>query len=105
MQIELLHITECPSWVACLKNLKHALIDLDIDTEIKVTRIESSNIEQHRQFQGSPTILVDGRDLFAVDDFDGALSCRVYKTPDGLRGMPNSQQITEQLLSIQERRG
>lgn len=97
MQIELLHITECPSWVACLKNLRHSLIDLDLDVQVNVTRVDGSNIDQYKRFQGSPTILVDGRDLFEVDDFDGALSCRVYKTPDGLRGMPTQQQITQSL--------
>lgn len=103
MKIELLHITECPSWTTCLRSLKHALIDLDIDLEINVRRLDSFGPEGSVQFHGSPTILVDGHDIFPVDDYDGALSCRVYRTPEGLRGMPSQGQITEQLSKILKR--
>lgn len=103
MKIELLHITECPSWSAALKNLKHSLIDLDLDVPVQVTRINSQNFDEFVQFHGSPTILLDGQDIFPVHDFEGALLCRVYETPEGLRGLPTQQQITQQLTTHMKR--
>ena len=100
MKIDLLHIAECPSWTTCLKNIKHALIDLDDDSKINVYLLDSSDREGFSMFHGSPTILVDGHDIFPVDDYDGDLSCRVYLTPEGLRGMPSTVQIFERLKSI-----
>lgn len=101
MQIELLHINECPSWGTALKNLRHALIDLDIADEVQVHLLESSASQHFGSFNGSPTITVNGRDIFDIDDYDGELSCRVYWTPQGLRGYPTQDQIFERLRDIQ----
>ena len=42
------------------------------------------------RFPGSPTIRVDGRDIAPgfEDPCDWTPRCRVYLTPDGLRGVP-----------------
>lgn len=103
MDIELLFIAECPSWRACHKQLRHALIDLDLEDNVKLSLVASKNDDVFERFQGSPTILVNGRDLFEIDDFDGDLACRVYETRDGLRGYPTVQEITERLASISKR--
>lgn len=102
MKIDLLHIAECPSWTTCLKNIKHALIDLEDDSKVNLFLVDSLEKEELSMFHGSPTILVDGRDIFPVDDYDGALSCRVYSTPEGLRGMPSIDQIVEKLKSVRK---
>lgn len=104
MKIDLLYIAECPSWFTCLKNIKHALIELDDESQVTTILLNSLVGDGSTKFQGSPTILVDGRDIFPVDDYDGALSCRVYSTPDGLRGMPSASQIFERLKSIKDSR-
>lgn len=101
MQIELLHINECPSWGKALKNLRHALIDLDIADDVEVRLLESDQSQYFGRFNGSPTITVDGKDIFGVDDYDGELSCRVYWTPQGLRGYPTQEQIFDRLREIQ----
>lgn len=48
-------------------------------------------------FRGSPTILINGADLFADDAAPTGLSCRVYKTDDGLDGAPSKSQLREVL--------
>ncbi|MBM7832707.1 hypothetical protein JOE59_003412 [Agromyces cerinus] len=48
-------------------------------------------------FAGSPTIAVDGRDLFPSKDATDALACRVYPTPPGLAGVPTVEQVAEAL--------
>lgn len=44
-------------------------------------------------FHGSPSILVDGIDIFAEPDAGVGLSCRVYRTPDGPAGAPTIEQL------------
>ena len=44
-------------------------------------------------FRGSPTVLVDGRDPFADESAPAGLSCRVFATPEGLRGAPTVGQL------------
>lgn len=95
MDIKLLHITECPSWQICLRNLRHALIELYIGEPIQVTLLDSSNLDQFASFAGSPTILFDGKDLFSASDTEGELACRVYEGPTGMRGYPTTEEIIE----------
>ena len=45
------------------------------------------------RFRGSPTVLVDGRDPFADPAAPVGLSCRVYRTADGLAGSPTVDQL------------
>ncbi|MFC8261184.1 hypothetical protein ACFUNF_27160 [Streptomyces sp. NPDC057291] len=40
------------------------------------------------RFTGSPTFLLNGRDPFAEPGRPAGLTCRVYRAPDGLRGLP-----------------
>ena len=44
-------------------------------------------------FFGSPSIHVDGRDLFARPDSQPGLTCRRYPTPHGYEGAPTLQQL------------
>ncbi len=48
-------------------------------------------------FHGSPSILVDGVDVFADPDARIGLSCRVYRTPEGPAGAPSVEQLREAL--------
>jgi hypothetical protein len=48
-------------------------------------------------FRGSPTLLVDGRDLFDDPTTTVGLSCRLYATPDGLAGTPALDQVIDAL--------
>jgi hypothetical protein len=50
------------------------------------------------QFPGSPTFRVDERDLFpASEREDWRLGCRVYATPEGLKGSPTAEMLREAL--------
>ncbi len=49
------------------------------------------------RFRGSPTVLVNGGDPFAQESDPVGLSCRVFRTPDGLRGAPTVDQLVSVL--------
>ena len=53
-------------------------------------------------FPGSPTIRVDGEDLFPIDDPPG-LTCRVYRLADGRYSpTPDPHELRERLRSRSE---
>jgi hypothetical protein len=79
VEVELLYWNGCPSHPAALADLRAALGD---DVPIAVREIESEAQAAAEGFAGSPTIRVDGRDLFPTDDPPG-LTCRVYRLADG----------------------
>lgn len=51
------------------------------------------------RFPGSPTIRVDGRDVDPqfTDPTDYTPRCRIYLTPDGMRGLPPRDWVEEAL--------
>ena len=50
---------------------------------------------QRERFLGSPTVRVDGADIEpgAGERTDFGLKCRLFATPDGLRGMPADEWV------------
>ena len=93
MQIELLYFDGCPSWQAALEHLRTALTDLGLEADTRLTRVETDEQVIENRFVGSPTIRLDGEDLFPTGHDDYALGCRVYATPDGLRGWPTPDML------------
>ena len=56
------------------------------DVPISGVRVETAEDAMAAGFAGSPTILVDGRDLFPQSiEWTGGLGCRLYWTPGGIR--------------------
>jgi hypothetical protein len=79
VEVELLYWKGCPSHPAALADLRAALGD---DVPVAVREIVSEEDAVAERFPGSPTIRVDGEDLFPIDD-PPSLSCRVYRLADG----------------------
>ncbi|HET6550788.1 MAG TPA: hypothetical protein VFG79_20160 [Solirubrobacter sp.] len=78
-EVELLFWEGCPSYPEALALLRSVL---GADARIVVREIESDEQAVAERFPGSPTIRVDGRDLFPIDD-PPSLSCRIYRLADG----------------------
>ena len=99
MRIEFLYWEECPSHPEALALLEEVLAERGIDTPIEVVHVDTPDDAVAKAFPGSPTIRIDGRDV----DPDGAeaapaLTCRVYRLPDGRPSpVPSRQQLEEAL--------
>ena len=85
MRVELLWWQGCPSHERALADLREALADLGFDPAMAEPReIETDADAERESFLGSPTIRVDGGDLFGPTPADVVgLSCRVYRLRDG----------------------
>ena len=96
MEVELLFWEGCPSHPAALEQLRAILGD---DVPIAVREIVSEVDAVAEAFPGSPTIRVDGEDLFPIDDPPG-LNCRVYRLADGRYSpTPDPNELRERLRS------
>lgn len=97
MKIEILHIDDCPTWQEAGLRVEAALGVLHIHAPIEYRLLRTADDAVHTQFTGSPTILVNGDDLFPVMTKSTDLACRIYPTPDGLRGLPTTEQLVDAL--------
>jgi len=100
VNIEVLHIDDCPNWVEAGNRLREALNATGLDdTEISYRLLTTVEDAARFPFAGSPTILLDGEDLFPSGGQTSALACRMYSTPVGLAGLPTTDQIMEAFTS------
>ena len=100
MEVTLLYVDGCPSWRIAQRRLT-ALAD---EFGFTVTRREVGTTKDAEGigFRGSPTIMVDGRDVFAEGHEPVGLSCRIYETPGGPAGAPTLEQLHAMLLRLQK---
>lgn len=88
MDIELLVVPDCPHRAAAAELIATAVADTGVNATLTHTLIATEDQATGRGFIGSPTILLNGFDPFAQPEVPVALACRLYSTPDGLRGVP-----------------
>ncbi|MBS1896233.1 MAG: thioredoxin family protein [Actinobacteria bacterium] len=92
MEITLRYFDGCPNWKTTYERIT-TLISDRASTNLMLQRVESPEEAVRLGFQGSPTVLIDGRDPFGDPAAPVGLACRVYRTPDGMAGSPTIQQL------------
>jgi len=94
MRVEVLHFDGCPTYRATEKTLRGVLVREDVEADVELVAVNTDEEAQRLRFPGSPTIRVDGEDLFPVPERVGyPLGCRMYATPEGLRGSPTEEMV------------
>lgn len=92
MDITLLYFEDCPNW----KTADERLTELAAERpEMTVTHqlVETPEQAERSGFLGSPSIQVDGADVFAGPGARVGLTCRRYSTPDGYERAPTLEQL------------
>ena len=95
--MRLLYFDGCPNWQEADERLRQALVRLGMDVPVERVNVLTAEDAERLSFRGSPTIVVNGVDPFAEPSAPVGLSCRVFRTPDGLRGSPTIEQLVEVL--------
>ena len=95
VKICLLYFDDCPNWQVADSRLAEALTLVGLPEQIVERILVTTDEEaQSAHFIGSPTILIDGEDPFASGDAGSyGLTCRVYRTGDGLAGSPTVDEL------------
>jgi hypothetical protein len=103
MQVHLLYLDGCPSRHLTRARLLQALRECGRpDTPVLQIQVSAPRAGAQPGFAGSPTITVDGVDLFGAPPAVGAWACRLYRTPDGLAGAPAVEDL---VTALNERMG
>ena len=98
MRVEVLYFDGCPTYRVAEKTLRGVLAQEDVEAEVELVADNSDEEAQRLRFPGSPTIRVDGEDLFPVPERAGyALGCRIYANQEGLRGSPTAEMVRASL--------
>jgi hypothetical protein len=98
MRVEVLYFDGCPTYLAAEKALREVLAEEGVEAEVELVAVNTDDEARELRIPGSPTIRVDGRDLFpAPEREDWRLGCRVYATSEGLKGSPTAEMLKEAL--------
>lgn len=100
MKIELLYFEGCPSWQAGLDNLRSALRAERLDVPVELVEVLDDDEATHKKFLGSPSFRVNGVELWDDKRDAYSLSCRVYATPDGMKGSPTVSMLHEAIRRV-----
>lgn len=83
LRVELLAVEDCPHLDQARRDLQNVLHGGIIEVPIQVVYVTSLDDAEFLNFQGSPTIRVNGDDVVPQPDLPVALSCRLYRAADG----------------------
>jgi hypothetical protein len=103
MQIDLLHFAGCPSWKGGLEKLKAALSAEGLKAAIQLVKVACDEDANCLKFLGSPSFCVDSQDWWPEERKQYSLSCRVYHTPQGMKGTPSVEMLREKFRTLENR--
>ncbi len=95
MQIDFFYFDECPSHEQALERLRKVISEEGVEADISVVEVETEEQARDLEFAGSPTILVEGRDISPhLEMSNYALTCRAYQLEDGrISPLPSEDMI------------
>ena len=82
MQVTVLTVPDCPNYGVLAERLTAALAGLP-DVVVAHREVADEQEAARAGMYGSPTLLINGADPFAVPGQAPGLSCRVYRDPAG----------------------
>ena len=85
-----------------MENLKSALAAEGMEAEIRLVKVDDNDEATRLKFLGSPSFQVNGVDWWLEARKRYNLSCRVYTTPQGMRGVPTIEMLREKLRTVHE---
>ena len=100
VRIEILAREDCPNRGMAITVVERVVDETGVPVEIEVVEVASDSDAEELRVLGSPTVLVDGRDVdpqpnpavgFSADD-------RIYRTDRGPCGWPEPEWIRSALL-------
>jgi len=105
--VEFQFFKDCPNSQKTLENLMHLVHERALKkSEVKITEIVRPEEAELRNFQGSPTILVNGIDIYTgVVPTSSRFSCRTYVIDGKRTGTLGSDFIKERLAEFHSGHG
>ncbi len=102
-QVELIYEKTCPNIQAARDQLAKAFNEAGVTPQWREWESNDPATPDYARHFGSPTILVEGRDVSGVRATDSAVCCRIYQNADsGNRGVPALADIVNALRQTQK---
>ncbi len=100
MKVELLYFDGCPSWQSGLQNLHSALNTNGLPVSVELVQVMDNDDAARKKFLGSPSFRINGIDLWEEERDVYSMSCRVYATPEGMKGSPSVSMLEQAIHRI-----
>lgn len=101
--VELIYDADCPNVKDARAQLLRAFVDTGLQPRWQEWGRDAPESPSYTRAYGSPTILVNGRDVAGATPSDGIACCRLYMEDNGrFRGVPSVEVITLALLQAEE---
>ena len=100
MDVEVLTVPDCPHRAETVARLRAALAAARTVGAVVTERVIANGAQADAGgMNGSPTILVDGLDLFGVESTGPSMSCRLYRSQAGIEGAPTVDALIDALTN------
>ena len=94
----------CPNCEATKDLVEKTAGDLHLRAVIESVQVTTEEAAKRYRFLGSPTIQVNGRDIENRRRADMAtFACRVYRTPNGLTGVPPRELLLDAIREAERK--
>lgn len=105
MDAELLVVADCPHTRPAAALLREALDDIGLaSVSVTTTVVDTAEQAETLTFRGSPTIMVNGVDVFPGPASSPGLACRMYPHADGtINGLPTLRDLQQALTQVAAR--
>jgi hypothetical protein len=102
VQVSVVYFPGCPNWRQAAEATRQALDVLGhTATPVNLIPVQTEAEAAGTGFGGSPTIVVDGRDLFATGARHNGLTCRIYPTATG--GLAPVPSVADLVAALRDR--
>ncbi len=89
IKIEVQYFRGCPNSESVLNMVKNFVATSTLNLEFEEVLVESQEDAEKYKFRGSPTILINGKDLEGLEENKTpSLACRVYRS-----GLPTERDL------------
>lgn len=98
--VDFIYFPGCPNVDQARAHLLAAFTAIAVEPRwVEWDASDPATPDEFRQ-HGSPTVLVNGRDVAGAEPLSGGNSCRVYETADGLSGAPPVALLVQALRAV-----
>jgi hypothetical protein len=107
MRVELLYWDGDPNYMTARQRLVEVLTEDAFETPIQMVSVNTQADAELLAFPGSPTILMDGVDIYPAGVGPPALTLRAYPPDDDLEGTPSQAVPGKRLIrqAVERARG
>jgi mercuric ion transport protein len=96
-KVELIYDNDCPNVAAAREQLRRAFQEVGVPANWQEWDRGNPSSPDYARRYGSPTILVEGRDVASGVPAERAACCRLYRSEGGFQGVPPANMIAAAL--------